>query len=115
METGILYALHIRRQKYGFYPIFLLNLQVGLSIYYDYQKGIENILADDRIHRCTAFCRGTDLTDAASPDIHCRQGRQCHQRQARRRHTVPPTISLTEFVNVLAMTLLGLLSKREKG
>jgi hypothetical protein len=27
--AGILYALHIRAQKYGFYPIFLLFLQVG--------------------------------------------------------------------------------------
>jgi hypothetical protein len=27
--AGILYALHIRAQKYGFSPIFLLFLQVG--------------------------------------------------------------------------------------
>jgi hypothetical protein len=36
---GTQYALHIRRQKYGFYPIFLLFLQVGAYKENDYQKG----------------------------------------------------------------------------
>ena len=70
-NAGILYALHIRGQKYGFSPIFLLFLQVGQLNHQDYKESASNILADTR--RCR-FGRDRSCTrnpDTRSADTHC--------------------------------------------
>ena len=78
--------LSFKGQKYGFYPIFLLILQVGALNCNDYPQGIQNIVADIRVHRSLSVRRGTHLTGAAGADLYCPKGHQHHQGESGRRH-----------------------------
>ena len=61
--------LYFRRQKYGFYPIKLLFLQVRPQKLFSHQKGTENILADFGRHSIGTVCGHPRNT--ASPSADC--------------------------------------------
>ena len=69
--AGILYALHIRGQKYGFSPRFLLFLQVGKINPKNYQKDSQNNLDDSRHHYDPADGIDSARADSDGPDL-CR-------------------------------------------
>jgi hypothetical protein len=63
-------------QKYGFYPIFLLFLQVGHIKRKSYKKGIENILDGNGFRYRLFICGIADSSVAAGTDFHCRKSGQ---------------------------------------
>jgi hypothetical protein len=62
--------LHIKAQKYGFYPIFLLILQVGQTKLKNYQKGTQNNLDDNRHHHDPPDGIDAAPADADDPDLY---------------------------------------------
>ena len=78
--------LIFKLQKYGFYPINLLFLQVRPQKLQSHQKGSENILADTGRHRICPVRGNSHNTGPAGADFRCRKGGKYAFREAGRRN-----------------------------